>query len=117
MIHHQSGRLSRRTLIARSAGAGATALLAAQTGPAGGRTLAQGTPAAEVEVRDTARVGIVTSLSGPLQSYGEQYVEGFEVGLDVRDGRHRESSTGSRSSTRSATAPACPTRASPPRAT
>jgi len=52
--------------------------------------VAQGTPAASPvaspEVRDTVRVGIVTSQSGPLQSYGEQYLKGFEVGLDYATG-------------------------------
>ena len=28
------------------------------------------------------KVGIVTSLSGPLQSYGQMYLDAFEVGLD-----------------------------------
>ncbi|MDX1657477.1 MAG: substrate-binding domain-containing protein [Nitriliruptorales bacterium] len=31
---------------------------------------------------DPVQVAVVTSTSGPLASYGNQYVEGFEVGLD-----------------------------------
>lgn len=31
---------------------------------------------------DPIRVGIITSSSGPLQSYGEQYLAGLEAGLD-----------------------------------
>jgi branched-chain amino acid transport system substrate-binding protein len=38
------------------------------------------------EAVDTVRVGIVTSRSGPLQTYGEQYLKGFEVGLDYATG-------------------------------
>ena len=31
---------------------------------------------------DPIKVGIVTSLSGPLQSYGQMYLDAFTVGLD-----------------------------------
>lgn len=31
---------------------------------------------------DPVQVGLLTSTSGPLSSYGEQYLEGFEVGLN-----------------------------------
>ena len=31
---------------------------------------------------DPIKVGIVTSLSGPLQSYGQMYLDAFNVGLD-----------------------------------
>lgn len=37
--------------------------------------------AAAGPVKDTIKVGIVTSKSGPLQSYGEQYLEGLDLGL------------------------------------
>lgn len=41
-------------------------------GEPGGQATREGTP---------VRVGIVTSTSGPLASYGNQYVEGFKVGI------------------------------------
>lgn len=49
------------------------------------RAGAQSTPT-DVEVTDTVRVGIVTSQSGPLQTYGEQYLAGFEIGLAYATG-------------------------------
>ena len=81
-----NGRLTRRAFTGGGAGLAATALLAARgrSGPAG--AAAQGTPAAPVEERGTVQVGIVTSQSGPLQSYGEQYLKGFEVGLEYATG-------------------------------
>ncbi|MDP9375362.1 MAG: substrate-binding domain-containing protein [Chloroflexota bacterium] len=99
-------RLSRRAFLGGTAGLAATALLAAcganptpTQGPTGGTgattttgtttmtttaagTATGGTAAAPAQVKGTVRVGIVTSRSGALQSYGEQYLEGFEVGLD-----------------------------------
>ncbi len=89
MSQQQTGRLSRRTLVGGAAGLGAVALLGAR-GSARPASAAQSTPgatpAAPVEVRDTVQVGIVTSQSGPLQSYGEQYLKGFQVGLDYATG-------------------------------
>lgn len=35
-----------------------------------------------VRAKETVRVGIVTSRSGPFASYGQQYLEGFRIGLD-----------------------------------
>ncbi len=35
---------------------------------------------------DPIKVGIVTSLSGPLQSYGQMYLDAFNVGLDYATG-------------------------------
>jgi branched-chain amino acid transport system substrate-binding protein len=69
-------------LVGGAAGLTAGALLAGRRG----RVAAQGTPVTETEARDTVQVGIVTSQSGPLQSYGEQYLKGFEVGLDYATG-------------------------------
>lgn len=46
----------------------------------------QATNDAEGEASGAAepvRVGLVYSQSGPLQAYGEQYIAGFEAGLDV----------------------------------
>ena len=40
------------------------------------------TAAPAVATKGTVRVGVVTSRTGALQSYGEQYLEGFELGLD-----------------------------------
>ncbi|MDQ6602450.1 MAG: ABC transporter substrate-binding protein [Chloroflexota bacterium] len=63
---------------------------AASTAPAGtaapaGTTAAATSPAASaaaVQIKDTIKVGIVTSKSGPLASYGAQYLDGLQIGLD-----------------------------------
>ncbi len=60
------------------------------TAPAGttapvSTTAATTSPAASVAsiaVKDTIKVGIVTSKSGPLASYGAQYLDGLQIGLD-----------------------------------
>ncbi|MBW3621123.1 MAG: substrate-binding domain-containing protein, partial [Actinobacteria bacterium] len=41
---------------------------------------------AEEATGDPIRVAVVTSTSGPLAAYGNQYVSGFEVGLDYATG-------------------------------
>jgi branched-chain amino acid transport system substrate-binding protein len=73
--------VSRRGFVGGAAGAGASALLAGRFSRAG----AQSTPAS-AEFEDTVRIGIVTSRSGPLQSYGEQYLSGLEIGLKYATG-------------------------------
>ncbi len=67
---------SRRGFIGGTAGLGAAVAWTGRLPRAG----AQGTPTDD-EVTDTVQVGIVTSQSGPLQTYGEQYLAGFEIGL------------------------------------
>ena len=74
------GRVSRRGFVGGAAGVGAAALVGRRLA---GAQDATGTP---VEAADTVRVGIVTSRSGPLQSYGEQYLEGFAIGLEYATG-------------------------------
>jgi branched-chain amino acid transport system substrate-binding protein len=75
-----------RTVSRRGFVGGAAALAAAglvtRSVPVLGRQATPGT----VEVKDTVRVGIVTSRSGPLQTYGEQYLKGLEVGLNYVTG-------------------------------
>ncbi|MGH2532056.1 MAG: substrate-binding domain-containing protein [Thermomicrobiales bacterium] len=80
MVQKRNDHVSRRTLLGGTAGLGAGFVLTR-----GGRVLAQGTPAS-VEVTDIVQVGIVSSQSGPLQSYGEQYLAGFEIGLNYATG-------------------------------
>jgi branched-chain amino acid transport system substrate-binding protein len=82
LVAQEAGRrISRRGFAGGAAGIGAAAL----AGGRFGRTQAQeSTPAAEAE--DTVRVGIITSQSGPLQTYGEQYLEGLAIGLDYATG-------------------------------
>src|SRR5688572_24251606 len=63
--------LTRRRLVGGAAGTAAATWLARPTA----RIAAQ-------DAEETVRVGIITSQSGPLQSYGEQYLKGLEVGLD-----------------------------------
>lgn len=60
--------LSRRQLLGGAAGAGASALLASRWAPVRAQ-------------EETVKVGIVTSVTGPLQTYGEQYLSGLEIGL------------------------------------
>jgi branched-chain amino acid transport system substrate-binding protein len=78
-VTQQIHRFSRRSLVGGAAGLSGVAVLGARP------VAAQGTPET-VEVRGTVQVGIVTSQSGPLQGYGEQYLKGFEVGLDYVTG-------------------------------
>ena len=73
--------ISRRHVVGGTAGLSAAVALSGRLPRAG----AQGTPA-DVEVTDTVQVGIVTSQSGPLQTYGEQYLTGFEIGLAYATG-------------------------------
>jgi len=64
--------------------AGSVAAPSGTTAPAG-TTAAATSPAASavsVAVKDTIKVGIVTSKSGPLASYGAQYLDGLQIGLD-----------------------------------
>jgi branched-chain amino acid transport system substrate-binding protein len=68
--------------VARTLGAvTAAGLLFFATGCAGGSTGtgAGGDPGGDGE---PIKVGVITSLSGPLASYGEQYMAGIEAGLD-----------------------------------
>ena len=81
-----NGRMTRRAFAGGGAGLATMALVVARGGAGSAPAAAQGTPAAPVEERGTVQVGIVTSQSGPLQSYGEQYLKGFEVGLDYATG-------------------------------
>jgi branched-chain amino acid transport system substrate-binding protein len=64
------------------ASAGTAATRTATTAATRTATASGGAAAPAGPVRSTVRVGIVTSRSGALQSYGEQYLEGLEVGLD-----------------------------------
>ena len=64
--------------------AGSAAAPSGTTAPAG-TTAAATNPAASVAsvaVKATIKVGIVTSKSGPLASYGAQYLDGLQIGLD-----------------------------------
>lgn len=76
MVNDRTKTFSRRGVVGSTAGLGAALALAGQLPRAG----AQSTPS-DVEITDTVQVGIVTSQSGPLQTYGEQYLAGFEIGL------------------------------------
>lgn len=80
MVVWNDGRVTRRTVVGGLAG-----LAAAGLAPNYAWAGSQSTPEA-AEAVDTVRVGIVTSRSGPLQTYGEQYLKGFEVGLDYATG-------------------------------
>ncbi|MGI8822693.1 MAG: hypothetical protein ACR2JP_05235, partial [Acidimicrobiia bacterium] len=57
-----------------------------------GTTTAAGTETTEVPADTTAasgdpiRVGIISSTSGPLQGYGDQYLSGLEAGLAYATG-------------------------------
>lgn len=79
-------RLTRRTVIGGGMALGTGAVLTARGAVAGSLPRSQATPGATAEVKDTVQVGIVTSQSGPLQTYGEQYLKGFEIGLDYATG-------------------------------
>ncbi|GEM_PF-141877 len=60
--------------------AGSVAAPSGTTAPAA--TTAAVTSPAAVTIKDTIKVGIVTSKSGPLASYGAQYLDGLQIGLD-----------------------------------
>jgi len=82
--HHH--RLTRRTMIGGGMALGTGVLLTPRGVVARSLPRSQATPGATAEVKDTVQVGIVTSQSGPLQTYGEQYLKGFELGLDYATG-------------------------------
>ena len=82
---HGERFISRRGFVGGTAGLGAAVAVAGRLP----RVAAQATPgqaSPAVEVTDTIQVGIVTSQSGPLQTYGEQYLAGFEIGLAYATG-------------------------------
>jgi len=66
-------KINRRRLLAGTAGAGAAALWSGRFGPVSAQ-------------EETVRVGIVTSVTGPLLTYGAQYLEGLEIGLNYATG-------------------------------
>jgi len=82
--------MSRRRSLGRlTAGAVAAGLFLAACGSPGSsssETTPAGTAAASASAGaatgEPIKVGIVTSLSGPLQSYGQMYLDAFQVGLD-----------------------------------
>jgi len=78
-VVRRNNGFSRRAFAGGAAGLGAAAWI----GRGLPRVGAQATPGS---IKDTIRVGIVTSQSGPLQTYGEQYLTGFEIGLDYATG-------------------------------
>lgn len=84
--------MSRPRPIGRLAAIAAAALLAITACSTPGQPAAENTPATAADSAtgsaasdasgEPIKVGIVTSLSGPLQSYGQMYLDAFEVGLD-----------------------------------
>jgi branched-chain amino acid transport system substrate-binding protein len=84
--------MSRPRSIGRLAAAAAAALLTITACSTPGQPAAESTPATAGSsatgsagsegAGEPIKVGIVTSLSGPLQSYGQMYLDAFEVGLD-----------------------------------
>ncbi|MBW1599123.1 substrate-binding domain-containing protein [Streptomyces sp. JJ38] len=66
--------LRRRSVLASAALAACAALAASCASP--------GSAADGGGDADEVKVALVTSVSGPLASYGEQYLRGFEAGLD-----------------------------------
>ncbi|MDB1087998.1 substrate-binding domain-containing protein [Streptomyces sp. ACA25] len=85
----QPSRTSRTSRPERSTGAfGRTSRLVAATAVAAALATACSSPG-ESSSRGSAedgdasvKVALITSTSGPLASYGEQYIQGFEAGLD-----------------------------------
>ncbi|MDQ3694825.1 MAG: substrate-binding domain-containing protein [Chloroflexota bacterium] len=78
MMEQPRRRLTRRAIVGGAAGLTGAGMLGARAQ----RAAAQATP----EVVGTVQVGLITSQSGPLQSYGEQYLTGFAIGLDYATG-------------------------------
>ena len=83
--------MSRPRSIGRVLATAAAVLLAVTACSSPGQPAAETTTAAEGSTAGSAgaaasgepiKVGIVTSLSGPLQSYGQMYLDAFNVGLD-----------------------------------
>ncbi|WP_431780948.1 substrate-binding domain-containing protein [Streptomyces chumphonensis] len=70
-------RGGRRPLLAAVALAASAALTASCSSPGA---------SADAGASDEVKVALVTSVSGPLASYGEQYLQGFEAGLDHATG-------------------------------
>lgn len=73
---------ARRSPLARALAGGAVLALAvtACSSPGGGGDDAG--DAGGESGADSVKVALITSTSGPLASYGEQYLQGFEAGLD-----------------------------------
>ncbi|WP_432056245.1 substrate-binding domain-containing protein [Streptomyces sp. bgisy022] len=64
----------RRSVVLAAALAGVTTLFTAACSAPGGADASNG--------GKEVKVALITSTSGPLASYGEQYLQGFEAGLD-----------------------------------
>ena len=73
------GSVASVTMPATMASAAATS---APTGTTGAAAASPAASVAAVQAKDTIKVGIVTSKSGPLSSYGQQYLDGLQTGLD-----------------------------------
>lgn len=72
-----------RTLVARTTGTAAAAgLLLLTAACANGGTDTGAADAGDPGGGEPIKVGVITSLSGPLASYGEQYMAGLEAGLE-----------------------------------
>lgn len=83
-------RVRRPSLLARGAAAASLALVLGACGspgqpgtaPAEEETTGGGEQTQDAASSEPFKVGIVHSQTGPLASYGEQYIAGFEAGLD-----------------------------------
>lgn len=81
MIRHRIGLLAVIALVL-AACSGGTADTTTTTTAAPDTADTTAPPATDEPSGDPIRVGIITSSSGPLQTYGEQYLAGLEAGLD-----------------------------------
>jgi len=61
---------------------GGTAIASPSAAPSDAAPSATAAPSESVAPGEPIRVGIITSTSGPLQTYGQQYLAGLEAGLD-----------------------------------
>jgi len=61
---------------------GGSATVSPSAAPSDAAPSATAAPSESVAPGEPIRVGIITSTSGPLQTYGQQYLAGLEAGLD-----------------------------------
>lgn len=76
------GLLAAIALAVTACGGGSATVSPSAPSPAGTAPTASVVPSESITAGDPIRVGIITSTSGPLQTYGQQYLAGLEAGLD-----------------------------------
>ncbi len=83
-----TGILATSMMMVTACGGGGSQTTSGGSGSTDAKPAEQGAPAAEN--KSPIKIGIVTSKTGVLEAYGNQMLNGFEIGLDYATGGTRE---------------------------